>query len=108
MSKMYLKARKMPDAVLDDLANDLMSPKMLRPLFLFGSIWRKPCKSGLKPLWEALVDRFNHQKLIFFPQARSDWHNLCFQDFKTVDEYVFEVCQILSILKFCGQISQEL
>ncbi|KAM1278647.1 hypothetical protein ACFX15_030259 [Malus domestica] len=54
-----------------------------------------------RPIWLALVDRFDHQKDIYLPEARHDWQHLRFQDFKSVNEYNFEVCRIRSLLKFC-------
>ena len=51
----------------------------------------------------ALADRFDHQNDIFLPEARHDWQYLCFQDFKSVNEYDFEVCRIRSLLKFCNE-----
>ena len=54
-------------------------------------------------LWTALEERFNHQKTIFLPEARNDWHNLRFQDFKTVNEYNSEIFRIRALLKFCGE-----
>src|SRR5690349_12685573 len=35
-----------------------------------------------KELWDALEARFNHQKEVMLPKARSDWTTLRFQDFK--------------------------
>ena len=49
----------------------------------------------------ALTDRFDHQKDIHLPEARHDWQHLCFQDFKSVNQYNSEVCRIRSLLKFC-------
>ncbi|KAM2527033.1 hypothetical protein TB1_024327 [Malus domestica] len=40
---------------------------------------------------------------MFLPEARHDWQHLCFQDFKSVNEYNSEVCQIRSVLKFCNE-----
>ncbi|XP_070681173.1 uncharacterized protein [Malus domestica] len=51
--------------------------------------------------WLALADRFDHQKDIYFPEARYEWQHLRFQDFKFVNEYNSEVCRIRSLLKFC-------
>ncbi|KAM1179892.1 hypothetical protein ACFX2J_018873 [Malus domestica] len=47
-----------------------------------------------RALWVALADHFDHQKDIFLPEARHDWQHLRFQDFKSVNEYNYEVCQI--------------
>lgn len=55
-----------------------------------------------RALWVVLEERFNHQRTIFLPEARNDWSNLRFQDFKYVNEYNSEVCRIRSLLKFCG------
>lgn len=54
-------------------------------------------------LWVILEEQFNHQRTIFLPEARNDWSNLRFQDFKYVNEYNSEVCRIQSFLKFCGK-----
>ena len=54
-----------------------------------------------RTLWLALADRFDHQKDIYLPEARHDWQHLHFQDFKSVNEFNFEVCIIRSLLKFC-------
>ncbi|CAN6716765.1 unnamed protein product [Malus baccata var. baccata] len=43
-------------------------------------------------LWVALANRFNHQKDIFLPEARHNWHHLRFQDFKSMNEYNSEFC----------------
>ncbi|XP_068338889.1 uncharacterized protein [Pyrus communis] len=51
-------------------------------------------------LWVALADRFDHQKDIFLPEARHDWQHLRFKDFKSVNEYNYEVFRIRSLLKF--------
>ncbi|KAM2098020.1 hypothetical protein ACFX1R_021482 [Malus domestica] len=58
-------------------------------------------KEDLCTLWFALADRFDHQKDIYLLKARHDWQHLCFQDFKSVNEYNYEVCRIRSLLKFC-------
>ncbi|KAM1224886.1 hypothetical protein ACFX2G_044669 [Malus domestica] len=60
-------------------------------------------KEDPRPLWVALADRFYHQKDIFLPEARHDWHHLHFQDFKSVNQYNAEVCRIRSLLKFCNE-----
>ncbi|XP_068314917.1 uncharacterized protein [Pyrus communis] len=54
-------------------------------------------------LWVALADRFDHQNDTFLPEARHDWQHLRFQDFKSVNEYNFEVCRIRSLLMFCNE-----
>ncbi|XP_070669116.1 uncharacterized protein [Malus domestica] len=51
-------------------------------------------------LWLALTDRFNHQKDIYLHETRHDWQHFRFQDFKSVNEYNYEVCRIQSLLKF--------
>ncbi|KAM2669600.1 hypothetical protein EV1_005628 [Malus domestica] len=56
-------------------------------------------------LWVVLADRFDHQNDIFLPEARHDWQHLRFQDFKSVNEYNYEVCRIRSLLKFSYLIS---
>ncbi|KAM1438922.1 hypothetical protein ACFXTO_012843 [Malus domestica] len=60
-------------------------------------------KEDPRALRVTLVDRFDHQEDIFLPEARHDWQHLRFQDFKFVNEYNSEVCQIRSLLKFCNE-----
>ncbi|XP_070665104.1 uncharacterized protein [Malus domestica] len=40
-----------------------------------------------RTIWLALADRFNHQKDIYLPEERHDCQHLCFQDFKSMNEY---------------------
>ncbi|KAL3652147.1 hypothetical protein CASFOL_001828 [Castilleja foliolosa] len=54
-------------------------------------------------LWEALTNRFDHQKAILLPEARNRWTHLLVMDFKTVNEYNSDVCRIKSILESCGE-----
>ncbi|KAM1698865.1 hypothetical protein ACFX13_030728 [Malus domestica] len=54
-----------------------------------------------RTIWLALVDRFDHQKYIYFPKTRHDWQHFRFQDFKSLNEYNSKVCRIRSLLKFC-------
>ncbi|XP_068309662.1 uncharacterized protein [Pyrus communis] len=54
-------------------------------------------------LWIVLADNFDHQNDIFLPEARHNWQHLCFQDFKSVNEYNYDVCRIRSLLKFCNE-----
>ena len=39
--------------------------------------------------------------MIYLPEAKNDWQNFCFQDFKSVNEYNSEVCKIRFLFKFC-------
>ncbi|XP_012846367.1 PREDICTED: uncharacterized protein LOC105966354 [Erythranthe guttata] len=50
-----------------------------------------------------MASRFDHQKTIFFPEARNKWIHLRFMDFKTVNEYNSELCHIKSTLEYCGE-----
>ncbi|XP_068332850.1 uncharacterized protein [Pyrus communis] len=56
-----------------------------------------------RALWVVLADRFDHQKDIFLPETRHNWQRLRLQDFKSVNEYNFEVCRIRSLLNFCNE-----
>ncbi|KAM1237237.1 hypothetical protein ACFX13_038971 [Malus domestica] len=60
-------------------------------------------EEDLRALWVTLVDHFDRQNDIFLLKARHDWQHLCFQDFKSVNEYNSEVCRIRSLLKFCNE-----
>ncbi|XP_051150310.1 uncharacterized protein LOC127264807 [Andrographis paniculata] len=54
-------------------------------------------------LWNKLKERYDHLKLIVLPKARSDWHNLRLQDFKSVTEYNSAIFRITSQLNLCGE-----
>ncbi|XP_051121624.1 uncharacterized protein LOC127245022 [Andrographis paniculata] len=54
-------------------------------------------------LWNKLKERYDHLKLIILPKARSDWHNLRLQDFKSVTEYNSAMFRITSQLNLCGE-----
>ena len=54
-------------------------------------------------LWVALEECFDHQKLIYFLKERHDWQNICFKDFKSVNECNPKVVRIWSLLKFCKE-----
>ena len=54
-------------------------------------------------LWTNLKERFDHQREIMLPNARSEWMSLRFQDFKKVNEYNSALFRICSQLRFCGE-----
>ncbi|XP_015064831.1 uncharacterized protein LOC107010081 [Solanum pennellii] len=54
-------------------------------------------------LWNNLKDRYDHLKLVVFPQARYDWIYLRLQDFKSISEYNSSMFKIISQLKSCGE-----
>lgn len=54
-------------------------------------------------LWVALKKRYDHQKTVLLPQAKFDWKELRFQDYKSVDDYNSELFRIVSIMKLCGE-----
>lgn len=54
-------------------------------------------------LWQSLKDRYDQQRSVVLPQARSDWINLRFQDFKSVTAYNSALHRIVSLLKMCDQ-----
>ncbi|XP_051151855.1 uncharacterized protein LOC127265882 [Andrographis paniculata] len=57
-------------------------------------------------LWNKLKARYDHLKLIVLPKARSEWHNLRLQDFKSVTEYNSAMFKITSQLNlWCGNIN---
>ncbi|KAM1100436.1 hypothetical protein ACFX15_006675 [Malus domestica] len=92
---MHIKARKLYGIIQYDAANESQKAKAL--IFIQKHMAEALqtellAKEDPKSFWEALVDRFDHHKLIFFLQARNNWQNLRFQDFKIVDEYGYEVC----------------
>ena len=54
-------------------------------------------------LWTALQERFRKQKTVIHPQARRDWAQLRFLDFKSVEAYNTAIHRIVGQLRFCGQ-----
>lgn len=54
-------------------------------------------------LWQALEDRFSKQKTVILPQARRDWTQLRFLDYKTLEAYNSALHRIVGQLRFCGQ-----
>ncbi|XP_068320803.1 uncharacterized protein [Pyrus communis] len=60
-------------------------------------------KEDPQALWVAMANHFDHQNDIFLLEVKHDWQYLHFQDFKFVNSYNSEVCQIQSLLKFCNE-----
>ena len=56
-----------------------------------------------RTLWLALKERYDHQRELILPEARHEWNNLRFEDFKTVSDYNSAVHVISSKLTFCEQ-----
>ena len=54
-------------------------------------------------LWQELKDRFDNQPDVALPNARYQWQNLRFQDFRSVSEYNYALFKITTQLKLCGQ-----
>ena len=105
--KLHLTAKKMKTTIdADNIDGDALRANAM--IFI-----RKHMEEALqveylaeenpRALWVALEERFNHQRTIYLPEARHDWSNIRFQDFKSVNEYNSEVCRIRSLLKFCGE-----
>ena len=109
--KLHLTAQKMRTTIN---ADNITPAEMKARAMIFI---RKHMEEALKveylaeedprSLWVAFEERFNHQRDIYLPEARHDWQNIRFQDFKTVNEYNSEVCRIRSLLRFCGQVLTE-
>ncbi|XP_024186344.1 uncharacterized protein LOC112191201 [Rosa chinensis] len=105
--KLHLTANKMRSMIY---ADNIVPEDMKARAMIFI---RKHMEEALKveylaeedprSLWVTLEERFNHQRTINLPEARHDWQNIRFQDFKTVNEYNSEIYKIRSLLKFCGE-----
>ncbi|XP_013631813.1 PREDICTED: uncharacterized protein LOC106337269 [Brassica oleracea var. oleracea] len=54
-------------------------------------------------LGNELKSRYDHQRTVILPKARSDWRDLRIQDYKSVDEYNSAMFKIVSKLKLCGE-----
>ncbi|XP_033131372.1 uncharacterized protein LOC103828570 [Brassica rapa] len=54
-------------------------------------------------LWNELKSRYDHQRTVILPKARSDWRDLRIQDYNSVDEYNSALFKIVSKLKLCGE-----
>ena len=59
-------------------------------------------------LWVKLQERFGKQKAVLLPQARLDWAQLRFLDFKIVEAYNTAIHCIVAQLRFCDQVITEL
>ncbi|RLN25084.1 uncharacterized protein C2845_PM07G36350 [Panicum miliaceum] len=59
-------------------------------------------------LWLKLQECFGKQKTVLLPQARRDWAQLHFVDFKTVEAYNSAMHRVVTQLRFCGQVVTEL
>ena len=59
-------------------------------------------------LWDDLKERFGHLKNVILPQAKREWDNLRFQDFKSISDYRNSMYKITTRLRLCDQeITQE-
>lgn len=70
---MHLRARKMSEAILDDATDESQKVKTL--IFIWKHMVEAlqiafMAEEDPKSLWEALVDRFDHKKLIFFALSK--------------------------------------
>jgi hypothetical protein len=52
-------------------------------------------------LWNALKERYEHQKELVLPTAEHEWNHLRLQDFKSIGEYNHAVHNICTKLRFC-------
>jgi hypothetical protein len=59
-------------------------------------------------LWLKLQEPFGKQKTVLLPQARHDWAQLRFVDFKTVEAYNSAMHHVMAQLRLCGQVVTEL
>ena len=59
-------------------------------------------------LWVKLQECFGKQKAVLLPQARLDWAQLRFLDFKTAEAYNTAIHRIVAQLRFCVQVVTEL
>ncbi|KAM1926378.1 hypothetical protein ACFX13_033551 [Malus domestica] len=106
--KLYLTAKGIRATIETPIADELVDEAQKATVMIFI---RRHIHDALqteylaeedpRTLWLALVDRFDHQKDIYLPEARHDWQHIRFQDFKFVNEYNSEICRIRSLLKFC-------
>ena len=98
--KLHLTAKNLRPAIKDETDNPVgEAEKTTAMIFIRRHIHdalqtKYLAEEDPLALWVALADRFDHQNDIFLHEARHDWHHLRFQDFKSVNEYNSEVCQI--------------
>ena len=59
-------------------------------------------------LWLKLQERIGKQKAVLLPQARREWAQHRFLDFKSVEAYNAAIHRIVAQLRFCGQVVTEL
>ncbi|KAL6598816.1 hypothetical protein ACP70R_046076 [Stipagrostis hirtigluma subsp. patula] len=55
-----------------------------------------------KVLWDLLHERFEKIETVLLPRVKREWANLCFQDFKTVEDYNTALYGITTRMKLCG------
>ncbi|KAK9698231.1 hypothetical protein RND81_08G090000 [Saponaria officinalis] len=82
----------------DGLKNEYLTVKDCRIFFQHNLRIKDP-----QILWSNLKERYDHQKIVIFPNARYDWVHLRLQDFKSVSEYNSAMFRITSQLKLCGE-----
>ncbi|CAN6541272.1 unnamed protein product [Malus baccata var. baccata] len=106
-AKIHLEAGNLGETIKED--NSASSQDQANAMILI----RRYLDEGLKSeylkienpltLWNALKNRYNHQKTMILPRARYEWAHLRIQDFKTVTEYNSAMFRISSQLKLCGE-----
>ena len=107
--KLHLTAKNLRPAIKDETDNPVSkAEKATVMIFIRRHIHNALqieylAEEDPRALWVALADRFDHQKDILLPKARDDWQHLCFQDFKSVNEYHSKIYRIQSLLKFCNE-----
>jgi len=106
-AKLHLQSKKLGDAIKE---GNKMNPEEKATALIF---LRHHIHDDLKNeylteedplnLWNSLKDRYDHQKMVILPNARSEWLNLRYQDYKTVSEYNSALFNIVARLKLCGE-----
>ncbi|XP_070668169.1 uncharacterized protein [Malus domestica] len=99
--KLYFTAKSLKATIEELIDNEPANEakKATAMIFIQRHIYDAPQTEYLpeedpRTFWLALADHFNHQKDIHLLEARHDWQRLCFQDFKSLNEYNSEVCRI--------------
>ncbi|KAL6548807.1 hypothetical protein OROGR_008573 [Orobanche gracilis] len=105
--KMHLASMGLENTIAPD-KNTTSQEKAKAMIFLCHHIdeslkWQYVTLESPLELWEKLKERYGHLQMTILPKARSAWHNLRLQDFKTVQDYNSEMFKITAQLRLCGE-----
>ncbi|KAM2676538.1 hypothetical protein EV1_003197 [Malus domestica] len=107
--KLHLIAKNLSFAIEDETNNQVgEAENAIAMIFIRRHIYdalqtEYLAKKDPRALWVALADVLVTKRTSFCLKQGHDWQHLRFQDFKSMNEYNYEVCRIRSPLKFCNE-----